>query len=188
MKLILGSSSKWRAQFLREAGFVIETMAPDIDEKAIRRDDPEALVLALAHAKADALMAQIREPSLLITSDQVVVCNGRVLEKPKDELEARSDLACYLDHPAEAVNGVVVTNTQTGKRVEGIDRAKVFYKPTLAGAINAIIAQGDVMSCGGALKAEDPMFTEHMDHIEGDLNSFAGAPIDLIRKLLVEAE
>ena len=41
-----------------------------------RSEDPGALTLALAHAKADALLPQIHEPALLITSDQVVVWQG----------------------------------------------------------------------------------------------------------------
>jgi len=35
------------------------TINPDIDEKAIRHADPAQLVLALAEAKADALMPRV---------------------------------------------------------------------------------------------------------------------------------
>ena len=59
MKIILGSKSKGRKQILEEMGMDFEIMVSDIDEKAIRFDDAEKLVLALARAKAEALKPKI---------------------------------------------------------------------------------------------------------------------------------
>lgn len=81
---------------------------------AIRDDDPEKMVFLIARAKAAALLPQVKEPSILICSDQVIRCNGEVREKPVDDAEARRFLETYRTHPAEAINGVVVYNTATG--------------------------------------------------------------------------
>ena len=59
MKIILGSASPRRAQILKEMGYEFEVVKPDIDEKAVRDDDPQRLVLALANAKADAVLEQM---------------------------------------------------------------------------------------------------------------------------------
>ena len=64
-----------------ELGLAYDVISPDIDEKAIREADPEKLVLAIAHAKADAVSAQVKEPSIVIASDQVVVWNGQIRER-----------------------------------------------------------------------------------------------------------
>jgi len=53
-------------------------------------------------------------PVLVITSDQVIVCNGQLREKPESEAQCREFLRSYSLHPAEAIVGVVVTNTKTG--------------------------------------------------------------------------
>ena len=50
-----------------------EQLSPDIDEKAIRRDDPAEMVLAIAHAKADKvqdqrLVCRARAPAVLFHS------------------------------------------------------------------------------------------------------------------------
>ena len=45
-------------ELAQEHGFSYTTVAPNIDEKAIRYEDPVHLVLALAHAKALAIGAQ----------------------------------------------------------------------------------------------------------------------------------
>ena len=73
MKIILGSQSKGRRHVLESMGYEFGVMSSNIDEKAIRFNDPQKLTIALAHAKADALLPRIQEPALLITSDQVVL-------------------------------------------------------------------------------------------------------------------
>lgn len=67
--------------------FSFKQMQADIDEQALgdRSRNPQDLVLLLAQAKADALKARLPQTAgILITCDQVVVCNGEILEKPSD--------------------------------------------------------------------------------------------------------
>lgn len=77
-KIILGSSSMARRQILAEMGYEFEIVTADIDEKSIRREKPEELVMALAEAKADAIISKLKISShvdddaystLLITAD-----------------------------------------------------------------------------------------------------------------------
>ena len=117
MNVILGSASRSRKCVLNRAGYNFRVMTADIDEKAIRFNDPKKLVLTLANAKADALLPKINEPAILITADQVVFCNAKIREKPESENEARAFLESYAQYPAECVNGVAITNTQTKKRI-----------------------------------------------------------------------
>ena len=78
-------------------GYAFAVMPAHIDERAIRSEDPGALTLALAHAKADALLPHIRE-------------------KPAHAEEARVFLRGYAEGPAQTVTAVVVTHTATGLR------------------------------------------------------------------------
>ncbi|XLU97765.1 hypothetical protein S245_012105 [Arachis hypogaea] len=50
-KIILGSSSVARRKILSEMGYEFTKMTADIDEKSIRKETPEELVMALAEAK-----------------------------------------------------------------------------------------------------------------------------------------
>ncbi|XP_047952611.1 7-methyl-GTP pyrophosphatase-like isoform X2 [Salvia hispanica] len=84
-EIILGSSSKARREILAEMGYDFTILSADIDEKSIRKEKPEDLVMALAEAKADAIMmkldrtAQVEDisrPTLLITADTGHDCNG----------------------------------------------------------------------------------------------------------------
>ena len=90
MNIILGSKSSGRKYVLQQAGYVFDIMISDIDEKAIRSDNYEELPLLIARAKAKALLKKIIEPSILITGDGIVMCNGQMREKPESEEQARA--------------------------------------------------------------------------------------------------
>lgn len=80
-RVILGSSSPWRRHVLEDLAtrfdFKFEVMAPEIDEKAIRFDEPEKLVIAIAHAKAKEIMNRLKQSgngdgeAFILTGDQV---------------------------------------------------------------------------------------------------------------------
>jgi hypothetical protein len=82
-QIILGTQSASRRavvdQLATRFGFKYSSITADIDEKAIRREDPEELVLALSHAKAAAIVKKLKDseslirPGYLVTCDQV--CN-----------------------------------------------------------------------------------------------------------------
>jgi predicted house-cleaning NTP pyrophosphatase (Maf/HAM1 superfamily) len=65
-------------------------------------------VLLLANSKADAIIKSNRIPSdmnheILLTADQVVVYDNKILEKPKDLLEARTFIRGYGVKPCSTV-------------------------------------------------------------------------------------
>ncbi|KAH8489877.1 hypothetical protein Peur_021329 [Populus x canadensis] len=80
-KLILGSASFSRRKILEEMGYEFTISTADIDEKSIREEKPEDLVMTLAEAKADAIIANLRtttmnnqqdkdeEPTILVAAD-----------------------------------------------------------------------------------------------------------------------
>lgn len=186
LPIILGTQSHWRQGVMRQLGIPFTIMTADIDEKAVRHDVPEEMVVLIAKAKAEAILPKITEPSILITADQVVRCNGEIREKPENEKQAREFLESYNTYPAETISSVVVTNTQTGKQVSGIDLAKIFYKPMPADVINAIIAKGEVMKAAGGFIHEDPLIMPYIDHLEGTSDSIDGLPMALLEKLVTE--
>ncbi|RYQ83715.1 hypothetical protein Ahy_B10g102512 isoform C [Arachis hypogaea] len=79
-KIILGSSSVARRKILSEMGYEFTKMTADIDEKSIRKETPEELVMALAEAKANAIISKLQttsnqervdESMILIAADTV---------------------------------------------------------------------------------------------------------------------
>jgi len=190
MKIILGSASKGRRRVLEEMGYEFEVMAADIDEKAIgsRADDPKKLTLMLAHAKAKALLPRIQEPAFLITSDQVVVWRGKILEKPENAEQAREFLRGYSEAPLDTVTAVAVCNTKTKKCAEGVDVARVVFSPIRDVAIEKFIREGDPFTHAGGFNVNDSILKNYVERIEGERESVIGLPRELTEKLLREVK
>lgn len=184
MKIILGSASKSRKMILEEKGLIFDIMIPDIDERAIRDPDPEKLVLKIAHAKADALIHRITEEALLITSDQVVVCDGEILEKPESADDVRRFLALIGKYPAQTVTAVVVTNTKTKERRDGVDIGTVWFRPFSAEFIERVVLLPRTYELAAGFDIADPLFEPYVDHIEGERESIIAIPWGLTQRLL----
>ncbi|CAA3011783.1 maf DDB_G0281937 isoform X2 [Olea europaea subsp. europaea] len=135
-EIILGSASMARRQILSEMGYDFTIMSADIDEKSIRKETPEDLVMALAEAKAEAIMSrlaitdnlkELERPTLLLTADTVVVYKGIIREKPSSREEAHQFIKDYSGGSARVVGSVVVTNLVTGSRGGGWESAEVYF-------------------------------------------------------------
>ncbi len=189
MKIILGSASEFRKQVFEEMGYKdFKVMAADIDEKGIRLNNPEELTLALANAKADALQKKIKEPVLLITADQVVSWNGEIREKPLDAHQAKEYLGSYHLAPAYTINGIVVTDTGTGKRVSGTTSTKIVFRQIPETVINLLIADGGIFKRAGGFEVHDPLLKPYVESIEGTIDSVMGLPKELTERLMKEVQ
>ena len=79
-------------------------------------------------------------------------------------------------------------NTQTGKRAEGIDIAKVFFNQIPESAIEEAVSDGRVMHCAGAMRCEDGPLGIFVNHFEGTKDSTSGMPLVLLEKLIKQVE
>ncbi|KAL1198714.1 hypothetical protein V5N11_002978 [Cardamine amara subsp. amara] len=193
-KLILGSSSIARRQILTDMGYQFTLMSADIDEKSIRKEKPEELVLALAEAKAEAIMQRIPDDdnieqdksTLLITCDQVVVYEDAVREKPSSVEEAREYIRGYSNGHTATVSSVVVTNLKTGFRKGGVDRVEIYFNEIPEEVIEKLIEEGMVLKVAGALLIEHPLILPLVKEVVGTTDSVMGLPKELTEKLLNE--
>ncbi|KAI5016764.1 hypothetical protein ZWY2020_006615 [Hordeum vulgare] len=195
-KLILGSMSVARKNILNEMGFEFQVMTADIDERSIRREDPDELVMLLAEAKADAIMSRMNisdyqkegdQPTLLITSDIVVVHEGIIREKPSSKEEARQFLKGYSGGHVSTVGGVVVTNLTTGKKLGSLDKAEVYFHDIPDEIIENLIDEGVVFRVAGGLLLEHPLTLPFVEAVVGSSDSVMGLSKDLANKLIHEA-
>jgi len=203
-RLILGSSSPTRRSILASMGFTDLYLRPaGIDENAIRFEDATKLVSALAHAKADAVLASLAaDPAppppptsdgapvgatLLLTGDQVVVHAGRILEKPRNADDVRAYLAGYGSSPAVTVGSTVVTDVATGRRWEGADRAEVYFRPLPSAVVEGLIEEGAVFGCAGALMVEHALVGPFVECVVGEQSAVMGLSKTTTRGLIEAA-
>lgn len=212
-RIILGTASSSRRfvmdQLCREHPFTYEVLKADIDEKAIRHEQPQQLVLALAHAKADAIIQALQQQQqqeagngqpgnsssgssnsgagLLITCDQVVVHDGQIREKPEDVQEAHRFIHSYSRSPAQTIGSVVCTNLASGSRHELVEVCTIHMSDMPDDVIDKLIAEGDVMWCAGGLMVEHPLVEPYITSIEGTQEAVMGLGKEAVMQVLVEA-
>ena len=80
---------------------------------------------------------------ILLTADQVVVYNNRILEKPKDKKEAQSFIEGYGTLPCSTVGSIVLTDLRTKKRVQGVDTCNIYFDPIPDNIIQQLLDEGE---------------------------------------------
>lgn len=188
MNIILGSGSRFRKGLMERAGYSFSVLVPELDERSIRTEDPYALPLALAKAKAAALLPKITEPSLLVTSDTIVIAGGKIYEKPLSADEFRGFLKEYVSlGVADVITAVVVTNTATMHTESAADICKVAFDPMPADAVEEFIRIGDPYSRAGGFSIEDQILAPYIHMTKGTVASFMGMPLQILAGLLAKA-
>lgn len=196
--LILGSKSWSRSTLLSAIDGLpkFSIAVADIDESAIRSEDPRKLVELLGHAKADALVqsGKLTEfisgstgKALLVTGDSVVAHKGRILEKPESKAQAREFLQSYSTAPATTVSSIVVVDIDTGHRWSDIAEAEVYFLPMPDDVIEDLVENGGAMESAGGLRIEHPAVERFTDCIIGEKSAVMGFSTSLAEMLLRKA-
>jgi len=93
--IVLASGSVTRRRLLEDAGLVFETRAAAVDEESIKQASqaegvsPDETALVLAELKASRVRIA---GALVIGADQILTCDGRWFDKPRDRAGARVQL------------------------------------------------------------------------------------------------
>ena len=114
-KIILASSSPRRADILKQHNIKFKVIPSPYQEDHTVTDFSYSFVENLAYNKAKAVVKLVKEPSVIIGADTVVVLNGKILGKPKDYAEAFEMLKKLSGRKHEVVTSIAVINTETGE-------------------------------------------------------------------------
>ncbi len=185
MRIILGSSSVHRQKILRELGFDFEVAHSELDEKSVQTLTPHERPKVLAKLKNQILDRQFKD-AIIITADTIIIHNGHLREKPKNEEELYHFLKTNWQAPAEVVTAVAVSNTATGKLLEGVESSKIYFHKFPEHVIAELIKHGNLMDAAGGFIAELPMIKKFIVHIDGNMDTIMGLPKALTKKLIQE--
>ncbi|MGN5979426.1 nucleoside triphosphate pyrophosphatase [Finegoldia magna] len=189
--VILVSKSPRRNELLKNI-CDFESISTDIDERKIEelayekykdRDLLEKLALVCCEiSKSKILPLELKENTLYISSDTIVINDGKILNKPQDYDEALDMLTSYLGK----VHTVVTSVCLKSKNYEEIfyTFSNVNFSEKTDKNIQLIkkyIDEGTVYDKAGAYGIQDlnPVLIEY---IEGDLNTIIGLPVSEINK------
>jgi septum formation protein len=179
--LILASSSPRRAEILTAVGWPFEAQAAHIDETRLEGEGPEDFVGRLARGKAERV-AGTRLFGLVLGADTTVVVDGRILEKPRDEEDARRMLRLMSGRTHEVLTGVALVSAESGRAALGLERTRVRFAEMTDEEIAWHVETGDVLDKAGAyaIQGRAALFIEA---IEGDYWNVVGLPVRLVYEL-----
>lgn len=150
-RLILASTSRYRAELLARLGVAFTTEAPGVDEASRPGETPAALATRLACAKAAAVSA--RHPDAWsLGSDQVALRDGDVLGKPGTA--ARCEAQLLASSGREVLFLTAVCLVGPGPRLEHVDETRVRFRALGAEEIRRYVALEQPLDCAGGFKCE----------------------------------
>lgn len=181
--LVLSSSSPNRRGLLEKGGSKVQVFSPDVDESRDGMTAEEAM-LSIAKAKLESyLSSAMFIPTLpAIAADTLVMLDGILIGKPKDEDDARRIL--------KSLSGRVQTVlTATGLYLPGkgpeffIDSADVVFRTLSDEEIEDYIEKGEWKGAAGGYRLQKTGFTL-IEKIEGDWTTVVGLPLKAILQRL----
>ncbi len=110
--LILASASPRREKLLRQLGVNFVSEPQDIIEEKRIDESPEKFVKRMAEEKASSAFGKRKEKDIVVVaSDTIVVCDKRVLGKPKDKSDGIKMLLTLSNKTHRVLSAVTVANT-----------------------------------------------------------------------------
>jgi septum formation protein len=152
-RLLLASTSRYRAELLGRLGVAFEALAPQVTEETLAGEPPVDRARRLALAKAQAVAARHPE-AVVIGSDQVAACQGRVLDKPGDAGRAFSQLAFLSSQRAHFYTACAVVGTKVQLPLVHVDTTTVSFRALSTVEIERYVARDEPYDCAGGFKAE----------------------------------
>lgn len=183
MKLLLASQSPRRKQLLEELGFSFETIKIDCEEIIPDQLDIEHAAAYLSELKAEAYQ-NIAKDEVVLTADTVVICNGEILGKPKDRVEATHMLE-KLSNNFHFVH-TAFTLKSSEKILTINDVAKVYLKKLTRGEIENYIEKYKPYDKAGAYGIQEWIGMAKIEKIEGSFYTIMGLPTHLLYDALQE--
>ena len=185
--LILASQSPRRQNLLRELGFQFEIMPADINEDDFTDGiDPVDHVKDLSLKKAEFISEKIKEPSIVLGSDTIVVLNNIILNKPTDKKDAIRMLNLLSGNTHIVYSGIALVDTNSKKNKVAVQKTFVTFRGLTGDEIEAYVETGSPLDKAGAYGIQDDFGAVFVSHIEGCYYNIVGLPLELLYSTLKE--
>ena len=204
-RIILGSASPRRRELLEQIGISFEVRVSD-KEEVYHSLIPEEIVKELALSKAENVADDLREKqeqvkqisfdkknnvlldTIVIGADTIVVSDGCILGKPKDEADAVRMIRSLQGRSHKVYTGVAILDyDDEGKRKSVVHavETEVFVNPMSDEEIREYAATGEPLDKAGAYGIQG-QFAAYIERIDGDYHNVVGLPVSYVYRQLKE--
>ncbi|EDL44875.1 hypothetical protein PVIIG_02756 [Plasmodium vivax India VII] len=199
---VLGSTSNSRKYILKQSSLDFLSVRIHIDEKKIgcrKSHDPLTLTANIAVGKGLKLLNMIKTDSelskqiaelskgkkvVLLVGDEVIYCNNKIYEKPKNEKEASNFLKSYNNSKCYSYSSITLIELETEKIITGIDESIINVYDMDDSVVKKILDDSSIYFCAGALKIENTHMHRYIKVIKGNIDSIFGLSLNLLFHLV----
>jgi septum formation protein len=202
-RIVLASASPRRRELLLQIGVHADVVPADIDENAIRHDNPRTLALELARAKARETARRLGveiaaetanrhddEPGgsetarPILAADTVVSVNGEILEKPVDREDAKRMLELISGRRHRVITGVAVI-VPDGTTISHAAESEVTFSSLSGAEIEQYLQTDEWVGVAGAYRIQGHA-ARYVTHLSGSYSNVVGLPLHLVYSILTQ--
>ena len=184
LKYVLASASERRQELLHRIISDFDIEVSNFDEDTVLfNGDAEEYVINLAKGKAISTKEKLSNDSIIIAGDTVVVLDGKILGKPKNEEDAFKMLRELSGKIHRVYSGITVINMYNNKSEEAAIYTEVKMSSLTDREILEYIKTGEPLDKAGAygIQGYGGIFVEE---IKGCFYNVVGLPLNLLNKMI----
>lgn len=172
-RVILASKSPRRKQLMEELNIPFEIIVADIDESIDETNTLTSEIENLSYRKAEAVFKNNND-ALVIGSDTIVVIDGKVLGKPKDEKMAHEMLKMLQGNKHQVITGVTLLSKDAKDSFSVV--SDVYFNEMSDEEIDEYIKTKEPMDKAGSYGIQGHG-SKFIKKIDGDFYAVMGFPI-----------
>jgi septum formation protein len=183
-RLVLASSSPYRAALLRRVGLEFDCVSPRVDERAMQESGRSPLEVAETLAKMKAEDVAARAPdAYVLGGDQLVEYEGTILGKPGSFERAVAQLERLSGAEHRLITAIALRHP-SGRTDSAVDVHTLRMRPLEREEIERAVRADEPYDCAGSYKIERRGILL-FDSIEGDdFTAIEGIPLMALGRLL----
>lgn len=184
-RIILASNSPRRRELMSgiDLPYKVFTL-PDIDESYPSDLPKEQVAEHLSHKKAEAYLNYLKDDTLLITADTIVLLEDEILGKPMDAEDAKRMLRMLSGKTHQVITGVSLTTKTKQKSFSAV--SYVTFAHLSDEDIAYYIGKYKPFDKAGAYGVQEWIGYVAVEHIEGSYFNVMGLPIFRVNQELKE--
>lgn len=182
-RFVLASQSPRRKEILEDLGLNIRQLPSMEDETKTDCLSPEEYVMQTALLKGAGVAKTLESGYIVISADTVVVSEGKVLGKPKDEEDALNMLMSLSGKWHSVYTGYCAIDTDNANSCSKYECTRVKFIDFTEKEARKYVASGECMDKAGSygIQGKGRLFVERID---GDYFNVVGLPVCALAKML----
>lgn len=175
-KILLASKSPRRREILKLLRLPFTVVTIEGIDESYPHDLPASEVSEyISRKKAEAFSSRIGDDDLLITADTVVICDGKIMGKPKDSEDAVNMLRFLSGKTHEVTSGVTLSTKE--KTISFTSVSKVTFSHLTDEEIRFYVDSFHPLDKAGAYGIQEWIGAVAVEKIDGSFYNVMGLPV-----------